>query len=654
MTKLRNESVRTPSRVRRHIVQALGLAAVVPNAFPTAFAAASPNSSASVQPSRAPRLQPFALRDVRLLPSAFLDAQLRDERYLLELEPDRMLHNFRANAGLAPKAPVYGGWESQEPWVEIRCHGHTLGHYLSACAMMFASTGKPVFKERVDYIVTELRTCQDAAKSGLICAFPDGARQLENSVQGREFFGVPWYTMHKIFAGLRDAHVYADCPPALDVLRRLADYTHDLTAPLSDERMQKMLDREHGGMNEVLADLYALTDERQYLELAERFTHRALLEPLIQQRDVLDGLHSNTQIPKVIGAQRIYELAGRADYRTAAEFFWRTIIDHRTYATGGNGDLEFFFPVREFDERLQSAKTMETCCMHNMLRLTRALFMHDPRVAYADYYERTLYNGILGSQDPQSGMMTYFQATRPGYVKLFHTPTDSFWCCTGSGMENHAKYGDSIYFHDADALYVNLFIPSSLDWHEQGLRLTQTTHFPSAPSTQLTLRLERPRTFALHIRQPSWCAASSIAINGRSEVFRTPGRYIELRREWRDGDRIEVGLAMDLRLESLPSHPEYAAVLYGPIVLAGRLGTEGLSRGAQIIKNERQSGEMLHIPREIPSWKLDRSKLASHVRRMSDDALAFKAGGVETLPNLELIPYADIAHERYNLYWRLT
>src|SRR5687768_700441 len=291
----RNESVRTPSRVRRHIVQALGLAAVVPNAFPTAFAAETPNSSATVQPSRAPRLQPFALRDVRLLPSAFLDAQLRDERYLLELEPDRMLHNFRANAGLAPKAPVYGGWESQEPWVEIRCHGHTLGHYLSACAMMFASTGKAVFKERVDYIVTELSACQDAAKSGLICAFPDGARQLENSVQGRDFFGVPWYTMHKIFAGLRDAHVYADSPPALDVLRRLADYTHDLTAPLSDERMQKMLDREHGGMNEVLADLYALTGERQYLELAERFTHRALLEPLIQQRDVLDGLHSNTQ-----------------------------------------------------------------------------------------------------------------------------------------------------------------------------------------------------------------------------------------------------------------------------------------------------------------------------------------------------------------------
>ena len=635
------------SLARRHVIQALGLGAVLPSIWP-AGAAAPP---AAAKPAL---LQPFALRDVRLLPSAFLDAQLRDERYLLELEPDRMLHNFRVNAGLKPKAPVYGGWESQEPWVEIRCHGHTLGHYLTACAMMHAATGKSVYKERVDYIVTELRACQDAAKSGLICAFPDGARQLENSVQGREFHGVPWYTMHKVFAGLRDAYGYASSEPALVALRRLADYTESLTAPVSDERMQRMLDREHGGMNEVLADLYAITGERRYLALAEKFTHRALLEPLIDQRDVLDGLHSNTQIPKVIGAQRLYELAGRAEYRAAAEFFWRTIIERRTYATGGNGDVEHFFPVGEFAERLQSAKTMETCCMHNMLRLTRALFTHDPKVAYADYYERTLYNGILGSQDPDTGMMTYFQATRPGYVKLFHTPTDSFWCCTGSGMENHAKYGDSIYFHDVDSLYVNLFIPSTLDWHERGLRLTQTTRFPHSPTTQLTLRLERPTTFTLNIRQPSWCAESRIAINGRGDTHRNPGRYLELRREWRDGDRIEMTLPMQLRLEPLPSHPEFAAVLYGPIVLAGRLGTEGVRPAAQIIKNERESGEMLHIPREVPTWQLDRTRLAAHIQPIGDDTLAFRASGVRGLPNLELIPYAQIAHERYNLYWRVA
>lgn len=647
-------STREPLSIatRRDVVQALGVVALLPGTFPTQAAEPAAASSASVR--KPPRLKPFPLQDVRLLPSAFLAAQERDERYLLELEPDRMLHNFRANAGLAPKAPVYGGWESQEPWVEIRCHGHTLGHYLSACALMFAATGKPEYKSRVDYIVSELRACQDAAKTGLICAFPDGARQLENSVQGREFHGVPWYTMHKIFAGLRDACWYASSDAALDALRRLADYTHDLVAPLTAERMQKMLDREHGGMNEVLADLYAITKEPRYLALATKFTHRALLQPLIEKRDVLDGLHSNTQIPKVIGFQRLYDLTGHDEYRAAAEFFWRTIIDHRTYATGGNGDVEHFFPPREFAQRLQSAKTMETCCMHNMLRLTRALFAHDPRVDYADYYERTLYNGILASQDPQSGMMTYFQATRPGYVKLFHTPTDSFWCCTGSGMENHAKYGDSIYFRDADSLYVNLFIPSTLDWRERGLRLMQTTQFPNAPSTQLTLRLERPTRLALRIRQPGWCADSTIAINGRTQTFRTPGRYIELHREWRDGDRIDMSLPMQLKLTPLPHAPELAAVLYGPIVLAGRLGTAGLTPGADIIVNERQSGEMLHIPREVPTWKLDRAKLAAQIHADPQRPLTFKASGVRELPNLELIPYYAIAHERYNLYWRLA
>jgi DUF1680 family protein len=642
------------SRTRRHVVQALGLGALLPPLLPSFAAEPATRADGRDAPGQA-RLAPFPLTDVRLLASPFLDAQLRDERYLLQLEPDRMLHNFRVNAGLTPKAQVYGGWESQEPWIEIRCHGHTLGHYLSACAMMFATTGKAAFQQRVDYIVGELRACQDAAKSGLICAFPDGARQLENSVQGREFQGVPWYTMHKIFAGLRDAYWHASSAEAREVLERLAAYTYDLVAPLPDARMQKMLDREHGGMSEVLADVHAITGDPRYLDLAVKFMHRALLEPLSERRDVLDGLHSNTQIPKVIGAQRLYELTGRADYRAAAEFFWRTVIERRTYATGGNGDVEHFFPPREFAQRLQSAKTMETCCMHNMLRLTRALFQAMPEVAYADYYERTLYNGILASQDPVSGMMTYFQPTRPGYVKLFHTPTDSFWCCTGSGMENHAKYADSIYFRAPEALYVNLFIPSTLEWRERGLRLTQISEFPRTSSTQLTLHLERPTTLALRVRQPGWCPASTVAINGAPvRTYRTPGRYIELQREWRDGDRIDISMPMRLRLEPLPSAAEFVAVLYGPIVLAGRLGTEGLTPGADIIVNERTSGDMLNLPREVPSWALDPSQLGTRLRAVPNRPLTFRASGVRELPDLELIPYYAIAHERYNLYWHLV
>ena len=274
---------------------------------------------------------------------------------------------------------------------------------------------------------------------------------------------------------------------------------------------------------------------------------------------------------------------------------------------------------------------------------------------YADYYERTLFNGILGSQDPQSGMMTYFQATRPGYVKLYCTPFDSFWCCTGSGIENHAKYGDSIYFHDADSLYVNLFIASTLRWRERGVQLTQTTRFPDESTTQLTLRLARPSQFIVRLRQPSWCAQARVAINGANRTsYGTPGAYIELRREWRDGDRIDVELPMRLHFEPLPRSPDVAALMYGPIVLAGQLGTEGLSPGADIIVNERQSGEMLHAPREVPQWRVERRNIDRFVTRRDARTLAFEARGVEGIASVAFIPYSAIAHERYNLYWRLT
>jgi DUF1680 family protein len=370
---------------------------------------------------------------------------------------------------------------------------------------------------------------------------------------------------------------------------------------------------------------------------------------------MLDGLHSNTQIPKVIGFMRIYELSGREDHRRAAEFFWKTIIENRTYATGGNGDVEHFFPPREFVQRLNSAKTMETCCTHNMLRLTRALYTYDPAVTFVDHYERALFNAILGSQDPDTGMMTYFQATRPGYVKLYCTPTDSFWCCTGSGMENHAKYGDSIYFHDDASVYVNLFIASRVHWREKQLHITQATSFPESPRTQLTIEVEKPTSFTIRIRQPSWSSSATVRINGEAQqVHRTPGNYIALSRTWKDGDRIEMDLDMQLRLEPLPTSTSIAAVMYGPIVLAGKLGSEGITPGADLIVNERKSGEMLNIPRELPKWKLNRDRLANSVQRDSKRPLVFHARGVSELPQLELIPYSQIAHERYNLYWNLV
>jgi len=590
------------------------------------------------------KLHSFPLSDVRLDDGPFRTAQERDAKYLLRLEPDRLLHNFRVNAGLKPNAPVYGGWESVEPWIAIRCHGHTLGHYLSACAMMFASTADAKFKQRVDYIVAELHECQVAYKTGLICAFPDGQKPLDEIRETTKFVGVPWYTMHKVFAGLRDAYLHTNNKTALAVLVKLSDWAIAHTSDLSDEQFQAMLKTEHGGMNEVLADVYALTGASRFLTLAKRFSHRALLDPLSRGQDNLDRLHSNTQIPKVIGFDRLYELTGESNYQSAAKFFWNTVVERRSFVTGGNGDGEHFFSPAEFPKHLASAKTMETCCTHNMLKLTRSLFMQEPSSRYADYYERALYNGILASQDPDSGMMTYFQPTRPGYLKLYCTPFDSFWCCTGSGMENHAKYGDSIYFHDASSLYVNLFTPSTVRWDAKGLKLTQTTRFPDEEKTRFALTLKGISKFALNIRHPSWCTSMTVSVNGRPvERSDTSGRYVSLERVWRNGDQVEVNLPMSLRQESLPGQADVVALLYGPIVLAGRLGTNGLTPGADIIVNERTTGDVLKDQSNVPILPRD------------PEAVVKKTGPLEFRINeVTLIPYFRIAHERYTIYWETT
>ncbi|AHG92053.1 protein of unknown function DUF1680 [Gemmatirosa kalamazoonensis] len=633
---------------RRDAIALLGLGALGARMLPRILTRASWAAPASAG------VTPFALTDVRLLDGPFRDAQERDARYLLALDADRMLHNFRVNAGLPPKAPVYGGWESEEPWVGIRCHGHTLGHYLGAVAMMYASTGDRRFAERATYIVSELRACQQARGDGLVCAFPDGAKPLEDAVAGRRFAGVPWYTMHKIFAGLRDAHVHAATPDALPALVALAEWTWNATRDMSDDAMQRMLDTEHGGMTEVLADVSALAHEPKYLALARRFAHHKVLDPLAEGRDVLDGLHSNTQIPKFVGYQRVRELSGDAAYGAAARHFWETVTQRRSYATGGNGDGEHFFPVTEFARRLGSAKTMETCCTHNMLRLTRALFTAAPSSAVTDYYERALYNGILASQDPDSGMMTYFQATRPGYVRLYHTPEESFWCCTGTGMENHAKYGDSIYFRGDDALYVNLFVPSTVAWRARGVTVTQTTRFPETDATRLAVAAVRPARWTLMLRRPAWCAGMTVAVNGR-RVRASPDAagYLAVARTWREGDVVDVRLPMTLRAEPLPNAPDLVAFAYGPIVLAGALGTAGVTPSAQIIKNERESGNMLNAAVEIPALAGTAADVVRATRRVSDAPLAFETAGVGRPRDVRLVPYHRVAHERYNLYWKV-
>jgi DUF1680 family protein len=630
---------------RRDVLKALGLGATA-GTVPCLGAFAAPRSA---------RADWFALQDVRVEAGPFLDAQRRDADYLLRIDADRLLHNFRLNSYLRPKAPVYGGWESVEPWVEIRCHGHTLGHYLSAASCMYAATGDARFAERVDYIVTELAECQARRGDGALVAFPDGTGPLVDSLAGRPFAGVPWYTTHKILAGLRDAHLIRQSRPASGVMLRFCEWIRDRAEPVSDEVLQRMLEREHGGMNEVFADAFVLTGDRRYLTLSLRFCHRALLEPLAARRDSLDGLHSNTQIPKVIGFNRINEVHESAELAGAASFFWQTVTGTRCYATGGHGDLEHFFPRGEFAQRLGSGKTMETCCTHNMLRLTRSLYARDRQATYFDFFERALLNGILASQDPESGMNTYFQSTRPGYVRLYHTPFDSFWCCTGSGMENHARYGESIYARSDETLYVNLFIASTLTWRDRGLTLTQQTRFPDEPVTRMTIGGDKAGSFSLAIRQPAWCAAMKILVNGRPvKSARKPGTYATVTRRFKPGDVIEVQFPMKLEVVPLPGAPEYAALVYGPVVLAGRMGTQGLTPGAQLIVNERESGNMLDDKIDVPAWPGKLADLAAKAKRIEGDSLSFQVHGFEDDRTIDLIPWFRLTNERYNVYWRAS
>jgi uncharacterized protein len=644
------------SLTRREALKILGSSTLLIAAGPLLGHAGS-------QPSRSPfkatpSAEAFPLTDVRLLDGPFLEAQKRDEAYLLRLEPDRMLHNFRVNAGLETKAPVYGGWESEGTWADIRAHGHTLGHYLTAASLMYASTGHDEMKKRVDYIVGELKECQDAGKTGLICGFPDKTTQIDNMVAGRRVVGVPWYTLHKVFAGLRDAHLFCDSAPARDVLIKLTDWAVDVTSGMTDDQFQRMLGVEHGGMNEVLADVYTLTQDQKHLALAERFCHQAILTPLSEGRDNLNGLHSNTQIPKIVGFERLYELTSMPHYHAAAEFFWKTVSGTRSFATGGNGDNEHFFPINDFARHLSSAKTMETCCSYNMLRLTRLLFANNPTAAYGDYYERTLCNAILGSQDPDTGMMTYFQSTRPGYLKLFCTPFDSFWCCTGTGIENHAKYGDSIYFRGRpagpqhDALYVNLFIASTLNWKEKAITLRQITSFPEAGKTRLEIKAASPQRFDLHIRHPGWAATAAVRINGSAaKSSGKPGSFIVLNRRWKTGDVVEVETPMALRMELLPGTTATAAVVYGPIVLVGALGHE-VKPGDDLHVNERTIGSVFNEPIDVPTFTGGLADIPGRIKP-AGAPLTFKTDGVGHPGDVTLVPYYKMAHQHYNMYWKI-
>jgi DUF1680 family protein len=519
-----------------------------------------------VAPKGAVVVQPFATEQVRLLPGAFRHALELDRKYMLSLDPDRLLHNFRVNAGLPSDAKPLGGWEA--PTCELR--GHFVGHYLSACALLYAGTGDERFKEKAEYVVAGLAKCQEKLGSGYLSAFPE---EFIDRVENVKQVWAPWYTLHKILAGLLDVHEHCGNTQALEVARKFGDWVKARTDKLSDERMQLMLGNEHGGMNEGLADLYARTGDEKYLRLSRRFNHQAVIEPASHRQDRLTGLHANTQIPKFIGVARQYDLTGDESLRTAAAFFWDTVVKERSYVIGGNSDNEHFTAKERLSQAL-GPNTTETCNTYNMLKLTRHLFCWEPRAEYADYCERALFNHILASQDPETGMMCYYVPLRPGARKVYNTPLDSFWCCTGTGVENHARYGDSIYFHDGkDALYWNLFIASELDWKDKGVKLRQETNYPEDGRSRLVFTCDKPIALALHVRHPAWATGGiEVTVNGRKEsVASKPGSYAVLRRTWQSGDAVEVSMSLPLHTEAFRDNTRRLAILQGPLVLAAEV-----------------------------------------------------------------------------------
>jgi hypothetical protein len=584
----------------------------------------------------------FDLADVRLLDGPFKKAMKLDSEYLLRLEPDRFLSWFRKEAGLKPKGEVYGGWESRG------VAGHSLGHYLSACAMMFAATGDERFRERVKYVVDELELCQRANGNGYVAAIPNGKKVFSEVAagdirsQGFDLNGawVPWYTLHKLFAGLLDANHYCGNKKALAIAVKLADWADATLANLTEEQFQRMLACEHGGMNESLAELYARTGNEKYLKLSRRFHHKAVLDPLARREDHLQGLHANTQIPKLIGLARRYELTQDPSDETAAEFFWDRVVHHHSYVTGGNSDAEHFGPPDQLNDRL-SQNTTETCNTYNMLKLTRHLFEWHASAEYGDFYERALYNHILASQNPDDGMVCYYVPLKAGSRKTYSTPFESFWCCVGTGMENHAKYGDAIYFHSDDALWVNLFIASELNWREKGLTLRQETQYPDTNSTSLTIKTRKPLLLALRLRYPGWATQGfNVSVNGRPQnIDAKPGSFVEIRRTWKDGDRVELSIPMSLRLEAMPDNPNRAAVLYGPTVLAGDVGPE----------NEGSVESLILVPALITESR----PVAEWIKPVAGDASTFRTVGAGRPRDVALSPFYRMYNRRYVVYWDL-
>ena len=586
------------------------------------------------------RALPFPISDVKLLDGPFRHATELNMQSLMNYEPDRLLAKYRMEAGLEPKAEHYHGWE------DATISGHSLGHHLSACALMYATTGDQSFLERVNFIVDELGTCQDADGEGYVGAVPDGKRILQEEVgkgnirsRGFDLNGlwVPWYTHHKVMAGLRDAYRLCGNERALEIAVAFAGWVEKVFNGMSDEEIQLMLNCEHGGMNEVLADLYADTGDERYLELSRKFHHRAILEPLANGEDILPEKHGNTNIPKLIGLARRYELTGDSADRKAAGFFWERVVNHHSYVTGGHGNHEHFGEPGKLSDRL-SDETTESCNVYNMLKLTLHLFSWEAKAAVADFYERALFNHILSSQHPLDGRVIYNLSLDMGGRKSYQDPY-GFTCCVGTGMENHSKYGECIYFHNDHELFVSQFIASELSWKEKDLVVRQTTHYPEDQGTILEFECATPVRLTLQIRYPYWAERGiKISVNGKNKKMNgKPGSFVSIHRTWQQGDRVEVSFPFSLRLESMPDDSNRVAVMYGPLVLAGDLGPE--------------DDPMAADPGYVPVFLSSDRDPESWTQVIADIPNAFTTVSVGRPRDISLLPFYVTNERRYSVYF---
>ncbi|HEY1849299.1 MAG TPA: beta-L-arabinofuranosidase domain-containing protein [Opitutaceae bacterium] len=599
--------------------------------------------------------RPFPLGDVQLLDSPFRAAMLRNADYLLSIEPDRLLHNTRQYAGLEPKGELYGGWEM------MGIAGHTLGHYLTAISQQYAATGDERFKKRIDYTIAELALCQDRYGDGYIGALPPveletmrgfgkGVVELKGGFNFASGAWVPWYTEHKVLNGIKDAWILGGSQQARAVAVRLADWMDAITSGLSEEKLQQMLKVEQGGMMDVLAEMYELTGNPRYLAASRRFYHKAVMDPLLARTDELEGLHANTQIPKVIGEARTYEADGDPDGRAIAEYFWGLVTHHYTYVIGGNSEAEHFVEDTEMSKHIGPA-TAETCNTYNMLKLTEHVFGWNPDAAYMDFYERALYNDILASQEPRHGMFTYFMSLEPGLFRTYSTPYDSFWCCVGTGMENHTKYGEAIYSRGEKALYVNLFIPSSLSWPEAGLKLEQRTDYPRSGKTMLRILAAPASPMRILVRCPGWASSDvTFKLNGKPlAVSGKPGGYAAISRAWAKGDRLAVTIPMAVRTEALADDPNKVAFVYGPAVLAADLGPGPQRATFPYARN--QWDNLKEAPVAVPVLLKRGGPEGAYVVRTKDGPLTFRTDGIGRPNDLLLRPFWEIGYSRYNVYW---